>query len=185
MIRTRAPEKSPHQPDMQTILRDNPWLIDPGWDTLKHERSLDKIVEEYFENQKKKSKKGQQRLDIFCLRDSLRWQVVEVKRPGDTVGEEEIEQARGYVFYLREYAESSEDTKRVSVDGVLIASKISPDARRYMESAERDRIYVWTWDRLWRKSEQLYGEFLELTKSKAPADDPRIQALDELDRDEL
>ncbi|MGQ0670611.1 MAG: hypothetical protein ACT4PO_13220 [Actinomycetota bacterium] len=42
MIKAKAPEK----PDMQDFVKDKPWLINPQWDVLHHERSLDKVLAE-------------------------------------------------------------------------------------------------------------------------------------------
>lgn len=172
MINAGAKEK----PDMQDILRDNPWLMDPAWATLEHEKSLDTIVKQYFDG--RKSDRGNTRLDLFCLGDSLRKVVVEVKRPGLVVGREEIQQAIDYVFHLRDWAgQSSDPAHRVIVQGYLIASTIRPSDVRWKGIAEKEGVYVRTWDDLLTTAERLYGEFFDLITSKAPANDPRILAL--------
>lgn len=181
MIDARAREK----PDMQDILRDNPWLIDPSWNTLEHEKTLDTIVQKHFLAKQTNLEDSNRRLDLFCLGDSLRKVVVEVKRPGLTVGREEIQQAMDYVFFLRYQASQSNDpTRKVIIQGFLIASKIRPEDASWKEVAEKEEVYVRVWDDLWASAERLYGQFLDLVKSKAPADDPRIQAIDEFPLDE-
>lgn len=172
------------KPEMQNILKDNPRLIDPAWSTLEHERSLDAVVAKYFEERGPKSKRGRQRLDIFCLGDSLRKIVVEVKRPGEVVGQKEIQQAIDYVFYLQDWAEQTSDpTKRVTIQGLLIVEKIRPEDRRWRDTAEGKGVFVRTWSELLATAEKLYGEFFDLVKSKVPADDPRLQAIDQLPGD--
>ena len=44
LIKAKAPEK----PDMQDFVRARPWLMNPQWDVLQHERSLDKVLAEHF-----------------------------------------------------------------------------------------------------------------------------------------
>jgi len=177
LIQSGAREK----PEMQEVLRDNPWLIDPGWSTLEHEKSLDTVVAKYFDDNNLRSEEGRRRLDIFCLGDSLRKVVIEVKRPGETIGQKEIVQAMNYTFYMREWAgRSSDPTRRVIIEGYLIASKIKPEDLEWRDTAQVKGVYVRTWDDLLATAERLYGEFLELVKSKVPADDPRVQAIDQL-----
>ena len=48
MINYQVPEK----PDMQDYVRDHPWLIDPKWTTLVHEKSLDRLILEEFNMEK-------------------------------------------------------------------------------------------------------------------------------------
>ena len=45
MIKDKVREK----PDMQDYLRDHPWLIDPKWTMLVHEKSLDRMICDKFE----------------------------------------------------------------------------------------------------------------------------------------
>lgn len=180
MIESGVREK----PDMQNVLKDNPWLIDPTWSTLEHEKSLDSVTAKYFEKRVPKSKREGRRLDIFCLSDSLRKVVVEVKRPGEVVGQEEIQQLVDYVFYLRDQADQTTDrTKRVTVHGLLIAERIGLEDRRWRDMVEKEGVFVRTWDVLLATAERQYGEFFDLVKSKVPADDPRLQAIDQLPSD--
>jgi hypothetical protein len=169
------------KPEMHSILKGNPWLIDPKWDMLEHERALDTIVIKHFEERVPRSDRGRQRLDIFCLGDSARKVVVEVKRPGEVVGQKEIQQAMDYVFYLREWAGQSRDqTRHATIQGLLIVEKIRPEDRMWRDTAENTDVFVRTWSELLATAERLYDEFLHLVKSKVPADDPRIQAINRL-----
>jgi Histidine kinase-, DNA gyrase B-, and HSP90-like ATPase len=188
LIDSEAREK----PDMQNVLRDNPWLINPAWSTLQHEISLDRVIKKYASDLQPKSRghkrgtadvtsAGNRRLDIFCLADSMLKVVVETKRPGLVVGAEEIQQTMGYVFFLRkELGKSNAPGSQVLVEGFLIASDIRQDDLSWKENAEKAGIYVRTWGDLWRQAEILYGDYLSLVKSKAPADDPRMQALEKM-----
>lgn len=96
LIADRAPEK----PTMQDLLRDHPWIIDPMWQLLHHERSLETVLRETFHSEV--SEGDQRRLDFLCIGDSATAVVVEVKRPGDKIGLKELAQLRGYVNTLRD-----------------------------------------------------------------------------------
>jgi hypothetical protein len=188
LIDSEAKEK----PDMQNVLRDNPWLINPAWSTLQHEMSLDRVIAEHAPDLQRKGRgrkhgpaaeanTGGRRLDIFCLGDSMRKVVVETKRPGLTVGDIEIQQTMDYVFFLRNwFAKSNTPGSHMQVDGLLIASDIKRDHINWKETAEKQSIYVRTWTDLWHQAENLYGDYLSLVKSKAPADDPRMRALERI-----
>jgi len=178
MIEAGVPEK----PDMHEFLKSHPWLIQPQWETLHHEKSLDTVLEKQFHTKKTKSKAGQQRLDFFCLAAARQWEVVEIKRPGLTVGQKELDQVRDYVFFLREEGEknTNPDTRVHGVNGILVYSDIAAGMSQHVKALDGLGIHVTTWQDLLRTTESLHREFLEVVKKRAPSDDPRMQDLAEL-----
>ena len=177
MIKTGVPEK----PDMQDYMMEHPWLLNPIWAPLSHEKTLDKILEKEFKIKKTKTKDGRQRLDFFCLAATYQWEVVDLKRPGKKVGRAELEQIQRYVLFLREHAKKTTHGE-VKVDhtgGVLVYSDIDSGLGTTIEALERLGIHVLTWDDLLRRTKSLHKEFLETIKSRASSDDPRIKALSE------
>ncbi|MDZ7586629.1 MAG: hypothetical protein U0946_02650, partial [Patescibacteria group bacterium] len=177
MIKKGVPEK----PDMQDYMMKHPWLLNPIWSPLKHEKSLDNILEKEFKVKKTKTKDGRQRLDFFCLAATYQWEVVDLKRPGKKVGRTELEQIQRYVLFLREHAKKTthRDAKVDRIAGALIYSDIEDSLGTNIEALEALGIHVLTWDDLLRRTKSLHEEFLNTIKSVAPADDPRIKALDE------
>jgi len=183
LIDEKAPEKLSSAPmDMHTMLRDNPWLIDPGWNTLGYEQQLDTmLVERYsIEPTETISGTGQRRFDFFCIRDSQQIVVVEVKRPGYLAGRNEIRQVEDYVNHFKHQIRRG-DLTGTNVSGYLIIGKIRDEDIEYRDTAKLHGIETVTWNEVWQRSLSLYGDFLDLVKSKAPKDDPRIQALDNLE----
>lgn len=179
LIKAKAPEK----PDMQDFVKEHPWLLDPKWDLLQHERSLDKVLAEQF-GSKGKEATGKRRLDFFCLSDSLLAVVVEVKRPGDLIGRDELAQLEDYVDYLRTWqAQNSDPDRHYIIRGSLIYSRMRADAKEKARRLMDDGIHVLTWEKLLADAERLHHEFLDLVKSRAPQDDPRITRLDALERE--
>jgi len=175
LIETGTREK----PDMHDFLKKHPWLIDPTWTTVEHELGLDTLLQKRF--MKKTGKKGgRRRVDFFCLTDPMRVIVVEIKRPGEQAGKQELRQLTDYVDFLKQHESQGSDPERPgrSVYGCLIPGRLVDDAR-----AERDRLhphgmFVRPWDTLVKTARDGHRHFFEVVKKRAPASDPRIQALE-------
>jgi len=176
MIESGVPEK----PDMQEFLKSHAWLIDPQWEMLVHERRLDTILERQFDGHKTGEDEGRRRTDFFCLAASNQYEVVELKRPGEVVGKEELDQIRDYVFFLREERDKSNypETRVDRIGGILVYSDMGRGTSELIKSLEQSGIHVRTWMNLLETAERLHREFLDVVKGRAPADDPRIMELD-------
>lgn len=177
MIKDRVPEK----PNMQDYLRDHPWLIDPKWTMLVHEKSLDKMICEQINIAVPKSEEGARRLDFFCLGDHQTAYVVDTKRPGKLVGRDEYDQIRDYVLFLREkFQQGSTDSeyKRAIVKGLLIADKFRHSDDGHAKAGRDAGIFeIRTWENLLRTAESMHKEYLEAVTNRAPHDDPRMTEL--------
>ena len=181
MIKDKVPEK----PDMQDYLRDHPWLIDPKWTMLHHEKSLDNVLVAQFKLAKTRSKDGQQRLDFFCLGDGRYVaHVVEIKRPGDQVGKKELDKLNSYVYFLKnKLIEGPPDPerKRTSVAGLLICEGIREQDRLYAQDMQKvGTLKVWRFEDLLEATLAMHREYLNVVKDRASSSDPRIQELDEI-----
>lgn len=173
MIRTEAKEK----PDMQNYLQKYPWLIDPKWTMLTHEKSLDRILREKFGVPSSKNKEGAGRPDFFCLGDNSTAHLVETKRPGYKAGREEFRQLENYVGFLRNQLQEGTTNAahgRAFVKGLLIAGSIRQGEEHYINTKILD---VRTWDDLLRNARRMHQEFFDVVKKRAPAEDPRIVEL--------
>ena len=177
MIKKGVPEK----PDMQDYVRNHPWLINPQWTTLVHERSLDNLIAGEFGMDKSGEDEGRRRLDFFCLGDKYRTAyVVETKRPGALVGREEFDQLRDYVLFLQDKLQSDadEEHRRTTVSGLLIADRIrSGDKRHAQEHQKAGTFDIRAWGNLLSTAETLHEEFLNVVRTRAPADDPQDEEL--------
>jgi hypothetical protein len=176
MIQQGVPEK----PDMQDYMKEHPWLLDPAWAPLQHEKSLDTILEKEFKIKRTKTKDGKLRLDYFCLAAGNQCQVIDLKRPGVKVGRKELQQIQSYVTFLREEAKktSQSDVRFDRVEGILIYSDISEGLGSLIHDLENSGIKVMRYSDLLRRTETLHKDFLDVIKSRAPSNDPRITALD-------
>lgn len=180
MIRDQVPEK----PDMQDYLKGHPWLIDPKWTMLVHEKSLDNLIADGFRVSKGRVRgtEGARRLDFFCLGDRYQTaHVVEAKRPGALVGRQEFDQLRDYVAFLRrKLQEESTDPAhcRSTVRGLLIYGRIRPGDEEHAKIYQSSGVFdLRAWDNLLSTTETMHREFLDVVKGRAPADDPRMEDL--------
>ena len=170
MIDSKAKEK----PDMQDYLKKYPWLIDPSWTMLTHEKSLDRIIKDKFDLTPAKSDDGRKRPDYFCLGDRHRTAyVVEAKRPGRSVGFKELRQLTEYVYHLRR------EQDETNVMGLLIADEVRRDGEQWAEILQDKVIRIRSWSRLFNTTRRLHEDFFKALANRAPRDDPRMQELTE------
>ncbi len=179
MIKDQHREK----PDMQDYVRKYSWLINPQWTTLVHEKTLDGLISKSFDIEKSGSDEGRRRLDFFCLGDKHKTAyVVEVKRPGKSIGRDELDQLRDYVLFLRGQLQENADAenRRTTIQGLLIADNIRKEDHQLAKESQKAGFFdIRTWDNLLISTEILHEEFLQVVKERAPANDPRITALSE------
>ena len=183
MIEKGVPEK----PDMHDHIRKYPWLLGVKYQPMDHEHSLKRILDERF-GIHVDDEEGRKIPDIVVMRGGMDVLVIELKRPGESVGLEELDQIRNYVFYLREWLDTTNTEELIGrnitggdVKGYLLCYDIKsgPVVRRQQGALERDGIKVWKWYVVLMKTEDEHREFLDIVKSRAPEDDPRIKELEE------
>lgn len=186
-FRQMIEDKVPEKPDMQDYMEEHPWLISPGWESFKREKSIDKWLNDKFGMPKSKDKPGRKIPDYFCIGDSRTVFVIELKRPGETAGKEEMDQIRDYVLYVKNRAKNEATAgllKKDVVGGILICGRIGDDTVELRKMLKTQEIDVWEWDYVLRTAETLHRDFLEVIKDRARVkspDDPRIKALEETD----
>ncbi len=175
LIETGAPEK----PDMHDFLKEHPWLIDPTWTTVEHEKGLDTVLQKHF-GRKGGNEKNRSRLDFFCLADPSRVIIVELKRPGANAGKKELRQLADYVDYMRKHEGHGSDPERPSrsICGYLVPGKLSDDALDERNRLHSNGIFVRVWGALVSTARQGHQHFFDVVKKRAPAGDPRIKALE-------
>ena len=171
MIDERVREK----PDMQDYLKEYPWLINPAYTGLSHEQRLDTILQKKF-HVKTTSRGKDRRPDFFCIGDSGMACVVEIKRPGNEVDAEDINQLAYYVDFLRDNHMGETDIEgRRMFYGLLVGSHFSKESKGPRDRAFKDGIQTKTWESLLRTAEQSHKEFFDAMKKKIPEDDPRLE----------
>ena len=170
-------------PDIHNFLKEHPWLIDPTWDTLADEETLDNLLKKQFDVEPELLPDGRKRLDFFCKGDSGRLFVVEIKRADfKCTTPKELYQLLDYVHYIRKQETQNMDTsrRRKNVDGVLVAGDFSSDLTSHIEGMAKDGFIIKRWHDLLITAKKAHKEYFNLVQSKAPQDDPRIKDLKDI-----
>ena len=178
-------EDAPELPDMHDFIEKHPWALRPEWSPLERERSLERVLEERLGGSASiPRRKGRRRIDALCLASPGIVVVVELKRPGDIVGRDDLRQLEDYVDSLRQYqAGSSSPDRTQHIFGFFVYGRLRDDIGDQLVRLANDGIYVESWTKLWGDAERLHRDYLRVMKSRASPDDSRIVALDELDED--
>lgn len=168
----------PEKPDMQEFLFEHPWLIDPEFLMVEHEKALETLIVQHFKLDPKADPESDTRIDFFCISTRGCYLVVEVKRPGKTIGEKEIQQILNYVAYLRRQAPTSGLEQRPNYyQGVLVGHHVSSDAgESWRQIAADSGVTVRSWPEMLDVAERIHREFLAQMKERAPQDS-RIRSL--------
>jgi hypothetical protein len=113
-------------------------------------------------------------------------QVIDLKRPGVKVGMKELQQIEEYVMFLREEAKKTTqpEYRTDHVAGMLIYSDIDTGQGigPKIESLAKEGIHVMKWGDVLRRTETLHRDFLGVVKKRAPAGDPRMKALEDINK---
>ncbi len=177
-------EKAREKPDMQDFVKTHPWLLDPAWDVLRHEISIDRLVTKDL-GIKLDTDQGARRLDFFTLADAGMAVIVEVKRPGISLTRDHVRQCEDYVNALRRaYDQETDETRKRRVQGILIGSDLKSDDRNYFDNAAQSQIYARTWRGLLENTQRLHRDYLAVVRARAPTEDPRLDGIDNLVRGE-
>jgi hypothetical protein len=183
MIEAGVPEK----PDMHDNIMKHPWLLGIRRQAMAHEMSLEKIIIDKLSGQSSSNDSGKKRPDFFCMKEGSEALVIELKRPGEAVGLPELSQISGYVDILRDslrrpHPEKLTGTKKAEdIEGYLINYSFQEDPRveAQMDRLKEDGVYCCLWHELLEGAEENHSEYLNVIKSRAPKEDPRIKELEE------
>lgn len=193
-IEDRLPEKKGRgHLDMQTFIRDHPWLLGHEYEHLQpadfhHEHGIDKWINEVLKKADKeyshKDRNDGKRFDLVCIKNEHNIAVIELMRPGMPVDYDHVTRLNLYVTRIEDAIKSKgtqEKFKNKSVFGVLIADSIKndPTVRASLDQF-RNTLEAIDWAGLFENVQARYKDFFDFLKLKAP-EDPRIKGLVSLD----
>lgn len=170
--------------ELENAVRDfiaqNPWLIDPQWDTFKVETSLKKMIDEEAKN-RFSEEMLEKRVDLV-LGSGDQLLVMEFMRPGLKLDGDHLGRFDLYVSALRRNVEANTGGQYRRVIGYIVADELVKDsavADKIAEMATHEKFAL-DWTTLLSKASRHWGEFFDALVERAP-DDPRIKKL----RDEV
>jgi hypothetical protein len=189
-INERLPEKKKGGHDMQTFIKDHPWLLGQEYEYLKaadfhHEHGVDKWIEDEIQATNKEfpensHERESRRFDLLCLVHDQKIVILELMRPGESADYDHASRLVRYVTRI-DAAVKDFSTKnkyqRVSVYGLLICDNMAKDkALQDFLQTVRHNIDAIEWKTLFIDVQSKYKDFLDILKMKAP-EDPRIKGL--------
>lgn len=181
-IKSRLPEKAGRgNIDMQTFIRDRPWLLGHEYERLEpadfhHEHGVDKWIEDVLNETDKGYKRDDERdgrrFDLLCIRDNARIIVLELMRPGIPADYDHVMRLNRYVTRIQS-AISQRGTmpefRNKSVIGMLIADGFSDDRSLATTVTNlRSVLDAVTWEGLFQNVKARYKEFFDFLKQRAP-----------------
>lgn len=164
LVRIRAKEV----PTLHDFLVDNPWLLDPTWDYMDDEVDYSNKLSEMFPESEDVPEVNR-RIDFLCLGHGSTLTVIELKRPGSSLGMKEMRQLQNYVFYVRTLRGTDPERAYLNVVGYLIGGHISrtPEVIFLAKSLREDSMYVRTFIELHSTTRRVYRRFIEILERKA------------------
>lgn len=186
----RTPEKSKGDlPDMQTFVKEHPWLLGQEYEQftsedIYHEQGVERWIREVIDSVDKKyktKKSSARRFDLLCVKDRREIKILELMRPGLPADYDHLIRLQEYVASIRASVASkgtSEKYVNVLVSGLLIADRFAEEPVM-MDTLQKFQptINAVEWHALFEEVKGLYKDYFNLLIEKAP-NDPRIKGLE-------
>lgn len=172
-------ENAREVPDMQEFIEQHPWILRPEWAPLTRNKAIETIIK----NQpgfspKKRGRPDLTQPDFFCLESPGTYVVVELKRPGESVGREELYQLSGYVDALTDHL-TNDPGQAWNVYGFLVYHEMKAEANNEVKRLKNAGMYIERWDMLWVNAERLHRDYYNVMRSRVDDDDIRVPPLDQ------
>jgi len=154
---------------MQPLLRENIWLLNPRWTEPQVEQTYSKLLARNCMGPKDLDEKDR-RIDILGVTAGSALTVVEIKRPEKTLSRKDLEQIESYVDWARSNLMGTGPEAFRHIDGLLVLGQLSNsgDIQRKVERLAADGITVETYTDLHRASNEYYKIVDGRLKNVAP-----------------
>ena len=165
---------------VRDFIAENPWLIDPKWETFRVEKTLKKLVEETAK-QRFSKEMLESRVDLV-LSSGEQLLVLEFMRPGLTLNGDHLGRFSLYVNALRANVQANNAGPFRTVSGYIVADRLEKDAAlaQEIDTMASDNKFALDWESLLDGASRHWGDFFEALAERAP-DDPRMDKLRGLD----
>lgn len=147
-------------PIIHNYLRQFPWLLDPRWTVVYDEAKYSKLLREHFVEGD--IPENDRRIDFLCFGAGPALIVVELKRPGKSIGMEDLNQLEQYVIFIQSHLAGNDPSfSPEDVYGFLICEKQQQKGEVGVKKKHlaRNRMYVRQYSELMEKALQIHEEF--------------------------
>jgi Histidine kinase-, DNA gyrase B-, and HSP90-like ATPase len=168
--------------DIRDYIAENPWLINPDWETFRIETSLRTFIRESLIvagiDDNDDAWKG--RMDLV-LRSYDHIVVLEFMRPGKTADRDHFNRFMHYIQVLRARIEANTHLKIRRVSGIMIADHLEKkaDTLQLLELLRQTDMTCEEWAALLASAESRWREFMGILVDRAPEDE-RLKALSDI-----
>jgi signal transduction histidine kinase len=161
---------------VRNYIAENPWLIDPKWETYRVEKALKTVIEEAAKKRFSPAMLDK-RLDLV-LSSGEHVLVLEFQKPGNKIDGDHLSRFELYVNTIRANVEANTAGEHNRVTGYIVADKIEADAAvvKKIQDMSVHGMFAMDWKTLLDKASHHWAEFFEAVVERSP-DDPRVQRL--------
>ena len=145
-------------PDMHKYFKKWPWILDPTWTQWRDEVRYSEILAREYPD--KQLGEADRRIDFMAIGVGDTMHVVELKRPGYSIGSDDMTQLKRYVAFVEDHIGNDPDRPYKSVAGYIVASSVRKDRDTVYDvrNAVRGRMYVRTYEDLMARARHLHEE---------------------------
>lgn len=148
-------------PDIHQFLARYPWILDPSWTIAYDEVYYSKLLKDHFK-EKDDLPDINRRLDFVCIGAGDTIHIVELKRPKEKIGKDELAQLEEYVAFIKQkLGNSPQGRSYMSASGYIIGEDIKDDflTREKIQTLEKSRMYVRKYADLLSMAKKLHKDF--------------------------
>lgn len=145
-------------PVLHDYLKKFPWIMDPRWTLIQDEARYSDILRKKFPDHDK-----DKRIDFLCFGSWPNVIVIEIKRPGVSIGSKELDQIREYVIAVEGLLGNDIEASYKKVYGYLICEdvqKSSTNAKR-IEKLQENGIFIRKYSELLSMTEHIHDDMLK------------------------
>ena len=142
--------------NLHDLLVSFPWLLNPDWQTLDHERELSGFLEQWAIDAGYERERDRRRVDFLALADRYTLKVIEIKRPGHTAELEEYQRLQSYMERLRRSWEER-GGEGSSVEGLLVCNELAFDTKNLGPNVAWQK-----WGDLYHRVRRIYENYREI-----------------------
>lgn len=156
-------------------LAQHPWLIDPMFSDMEHERSVEQFMMERYGKEPDKNK--QDRFDFILLHDkSPRIRLVEIKSAKDPIDERGLNKLQSYHGRIKKQEVKKGNHNFRSI--IIYNGQARGDAEYILDTLRGNNEYeIYQWEELLSRNENIYREQMKHVRRKNPTD-PRVTELE-------
>lgn len=172
-IKTRALENP-----IRDYIADNPWLIDPEWETFTKEMRVNKIIQKAAKEAKLDEYEDWKKRVDLVLSSGNTLLVVEFIRPDIPIDHDHLSRFSFYMNAIQSQLSASTVHKFTNYIGYLISDKLdrSPAFVQSLQEHKQHQRYALDWNGLLTRATVKWKEFLKVLVERAP-NDARLRSL--------